>query len=207
MLQGNDPHGHVLRLVRVERGDEFAGGADVVVVIRDDDLVGLLVQINDGFVRERRADPVLHVRRLNVLQRKNLHQPLPAFRHVRLRAAQQFGTHPRLLVLRHDQNGIAEFNRRIALQRQRAVNKIDGLAWRYFFGTGDGQLALHLRMLQHALAGRLREPLHNHVNVRSLEAQLNPVRRIGAAAVQIGGRATCQRSRGNPRPAVLAGGI
>ena len=41
---------------------------------------------------------------------------------------------------------------------------------------------------KHAFAGRLRQPLHHHVNVRALKTQLDLVGGIGAAGL-IGGRA------------------
>ncbi len=77
-LERNHAHRHVFGLVSVERFDEFTGKADVVGVVRQDDLVVALVKVNRALVRKRAPDPLLQFGRLNMLERKNLHDSYPA---------------------------------------------------------------------------------------------------------------------------------
>ena len=69
----------------------------------------------------------------------------------------------------------AGFNRGEPFQGKRAIHQTDRLAGRNLFGPHNRQLTLGLRVLQDTLAGGLGKPLNDHVDVGSLEAQLNAV--------------------------------
>ena len=201
VLQRQHAHRHVFGPRAVERVNQLARHAQVVRVIRDDDLVRALVHVHRRLVRQRRLDALLQVRRLDAFQRENFHELLPAGGHVCQRAGHQFGTHFRLLAGGDDHDGIAQFHRRKTLQRQRAIHHVDRLAHRHFFIADDRQLALHARMFHHRLPRRLRQPLRHHVHVRALKTDLNPVVCIGFRPVNIGrSDARFQRLRRHPRP-------
>ena len=112
----------------IEFFDEVGKQPQVVVVIGHDKLIGPLVRINRPLIRKHAADFFSQLRRLDVRKGKDFDQALPAFWNVLAGSIQELGVHLGLFAFRHDEDRVAGFNRSKTLQRQGAIDEIDGLA-------------------------------------------------------------------------------
>ena len=150
-------------------------------------MIGALVNVHGAFFGNEPAHFFPQIGRLHVSEAKHLYQALPAIRDSFLRAVQQFRIQFGLLAFGDEHNGVARFDRSNSLQSQRAIHQVNPLPVSQFFRAHNRQLALDLGMLHHALAGGLRQPLHDHVNIRALEADLNFIRGTGFVRFEGGG--------------------
>src|SRR5439155_21177815 len=138
---------------------------------------GTIGHIDGALVRKDGAQFVFQFGGLNIFQRKNFDEALPAIGKIGARGRDDFGVDLWLLAFGNDEDGFGAFDGGETFESESAINQSDGVAGGELLRTDDGQLALDLRMFDDAFAGGLGQPLHDHIYIGALKADLDFLRR------------------------------